>query len=141
MPSVAWPALIVRLRQARVRTKEAMDTTQSPRWVEVAQVDEIEDSDAKGCRVGSVFVAVFNVDGTFYATSDICTHARAHLSDGYIDGDIVECPLHQGRFHIPTGTAVSAPVTEDVRTYPVRVEGRKILVQLESNESGDRHGS
>jgi naphthalene 1,2-dioxygenase system ferredoxin subunit len=115
-----------------------MDTTQSPRWIEVAQVDEIEESDAKCCQIGEAFIAIFNVGGIFHATSDICTHAHAHLSDGYIDGDIVECPLHQGRFHIPTGKAVSAPVTENLRTYPLRVEGRKILVQIA--EAGDIHG-
>lgn len=120
----------------RLRNEETMDTTQSPRWVEVAQVDEIAASDAKCCPVGSVYIAVYNLGGIFYATSDICTHAHAHLSYGYIDGDTVECPLHQGRFHIPTGKAISAPVTEDVRTYPVRVEGHKILVQIESNDSG-----
>ena len=113
-----------------------MDT--APRWVEVAQVDEIEESDAKRCLIEGTFVAVFNVEGTFYATSDICTHAHAHLSEGYIDGDIVECPLHQGRFHIPSGKAISAPVTENLRTYPLRVEGRKILVQIA--EAGDIHG-
>jgi naphthalene 1,2-dioxygenase ferredoxin component len=118
-----------------------MGTMQSPRWVEVAQVDEIDDSDAKCCQIEGVFIAVFNVKGKFYATSDICTHAHAHLSDGYIDGDIVECPLHQGRFHIPSGKAISAPVTEDVRTYPVRVEGGKISIQMASNQSGDSHGS
>ncbi|MCC7286744.1 MAG: non-heme iron oxygenase ferredoxin subunit [Burkholderiaceae bacterium] len=103
-------------------------------WVEVGEVDEIEECDVKRCPVGSLYLAVFNVRGTFYATSDICTHAHAHLSEGYIDGDIVECPLHQGRFHIPTGKAVSAPVTEDVRTYPVRIEGRKIFVQIDPTE-------
>lgn len=117
-----------------------MDSTQSPQWVEVAQVDDVEDADVKACLVGNTFIALFNIDGTFYATSDICTHAHAHLSDGYIDGDIVECPLHQGRFHIPSGKAISAPVTENVRTYPVRVEHGKILVHVASVDSGDKHG-
>jgi naphthalene 1,2-dioxygenase system ferredoxin subunit len=118
-----------------------MDKTPAPEWVEVAEIDEIEDADAKPCQVGSVSIAVFNVAGRFYATSDICTHAHAHLSAGYIDGDIVECPLHQGRFHIPTGKAISAPVTQDVRTFPIRVEGGKIFVQVASNEPGGSHGS
>jgi nitrite reductase/ring-hydroxylating ferredoxin subunit len=108
-----------------------METTHSARWFEIAQVDEIEDADAKGCRIGDLCVAVFNVKGSFYATSDICTHAHAHLSDGYIDGDTVECPLHQGRFHIPTGKVVSSPPTENLRIYPVRVEGGKILVRID----------
>jgi naphthalene 1,2-dioxygenase system ferredoxin subunit len=114
--------------------------TQPPDWVEIAQVDDISNEEAKSCRVGSVLLALYNVGGTFYATSDVCTHAHAHLSDGYIEGDIVECPLHQGQFHIPSGKAISAPVTEDLRTYPVKVEGSKVLVQLQSGESGDNGG-
>jgi nitrite reductase/ring-hydroxylating ferredoxin subunit len=115
--------------------------TQPLRWVEIARVDEVDDEEAKSCRVGNMLIALYNVGGTFHATSDICTHAHAHLSDGYIEGDIVECPLHQGRFHIPTGRAISAPVTEDVLTYPVKVEGDKVLVQVQSSESGDGNGS
>jgi naphthalene 1,2-dioxygenase system ferredoxin subunit len=111
-----------------------MSSSQEPPWVEVGEVDEIEDADAKCCEIAGNFIAIFNVGGKFYATSDICTHAHAHLSDGYIEGDVVECPLHQGRFHIPTGRAISAPVTEDVRTFPVRVEGGRIFVQIGSNK-------
>jgi MocE subfamily Rieske [2Fe-2S] domain protein len=107
-----------------------MDTTPAPQWVEVAQVDEIKDSEVKSCDVGGVYIAVYNVAGTFYATSDLCTHAYAHLSDGYVENDVIECPIHQGRFHIPTGKALSAPVTEDLRTYAVRVQDQKILVQV-----------
>jgi naphthalene 1,2-dioxygenase system ferredoxin subunit len=115
--------------------------TQPPQWVEIAGVDDIDPEEAKSCRVGNVLLALYNVGGTFYATSDICTHAHAHLSDGYIEDDIVECPLHQGRFHIPSGKAVSAPVTEDVRTYPVKVEGGKVFVQVQTSESGASDGS
>jgi nitrite reductase/ring-hydroxylating ferredoxin subunit len=109
-------------------------TTPSPRWIAVANVDEIDDADAKSCEIGNVCVAVFNVGGTFYATNDICTHEHAHLSDGYIDGDIVECPLHQGRFHIPSGKVISSPPVENIRTYPIKVEGRRIFVQLASDD-------
>ena len=115
--------------------------TQTPRWVEIAQVDDIDADEAKSCRVGNLLIALYNVGGTFYATSDICTHAHAHLSDGYIEDDIVECPLHQGRFHIPSGKAISAPVTEDVLTYPVKVDGSKVLVEVGTNAAGDTHGS
>lgn len=82
-------------------------------------------------------MAVFNVGGRFYATSDICTHAYAYLSDGYIDGETVECPLHQGLFHIPTGRAMSPPVTENLRTYVTRVEDGAVYVEIEAGESDD----
>ena len=108
-----------------------METSDSGQWREVAQVGDIEESDVKGCLIGALCLAIFNVKGAFYATSDICTHAHAHLSDGYVDDDTVECPLHQGRFHIPTGKAISAPPTEDLRTFPIRVEGGKIFVKVD----------
>ncbi|HTJ98009.1 MAG TPA: non-heme iron oxygenase ferredoxin subunit, partial [Bordetella sp.] len=74
-------------------------------------------------------VALYNLDGTFHATHDVCTHALAHLSDGYIDGDCVECPLHAGVFHIPTGKPVSGPVQKAIRIYPVKVENEVVFIQ------------
>lgn len=102
----------------------------SPRWVAIAKVGDVAPSDALRCDVGDKCIALFNIEGRFHATADICTHAHAHLSDGYIDGETVECPLHQGLFHIPTGRAMSPPVTENLRTYPVRVEGNQVLIEL-----------
>jgi nitrite reductase/ring-hydroxylating ferredoxin subunit len=77
-------------------------------------------------------IAVFNIDGEFYAIDDVCTHAFALLSEGFVEGDVIECPLHSGRFEIKTGKAVAAPCTVDVRTYPVRREDDAILVGLPS---------
>ncbi|WP_432984045.1 bifunctional 3-phenylpropionate/cinnamic acid dioxygenase ferredoxin subunit [Dactylosporangium sp. CA-233914] len=69
-------------------------------------------------------IAVFNVDGEFYATDDTCTHDRWSLAtDGYIDGDIVECSWHMAKFSIKTGEVKSLPARCPLRTYPVRVDG------------------
>jgi naphthalene 1,2-dioxygenase system ferredoxin subunit len=103
-------------------------------WIEVAAVGEIEEDDAKQVRIGGACLAIFNVAGAYHATSDICTHALAYLSQGYIEGGTVECPLHQGRFDIASGRALSPPVTKNLATYPVRVEGDRILVQLPAPE-------
>lgn len=73
-------------------------------------------------------VCLYNLGGTVYATQNVCTHAEASLAEGYIDGDCIECPLHQALFDIRTGKAKSAPATEDLRVYPVRIEGGAILV-------------
>lgn len=108
-----------------------MSDRESQRWVVIAQVDDVEPSDVQRCQVGDQCVALFNVAGQLYATADICTHAHAHLSDGYIDGETVECPLHQGLFHIPTGRAMSAPVTENLKTYPLRVDGQDVLIAVD----------
>lgn len=107
-----------------------MANQEGRRWITIAKVGDVEPSDVRRCDVGDRCVALFNIEGRLYATADICTHAHAHLSDGYIDGDTVECPLHQGLFHIPSGRAMTPPVTENLRTYPVRVEGDDVLIDL-----------
>ena len=108
-----------------------MSISKEKRWIAIARVGDVEPSDVRRCEVQDQCIALFNIDGKLYATADICTHAHAHLSDGYVDGDTIECPLHQGLFHIPTGRAMSPPVTEDIRTYPVRIEGDDVLITLD----------
>tara|TARA_B100000780_G_scaffold89771_1_gene61980 strand:+ start:14762 stop:15082 length:321 start_codon:yes stop_codon:yes gene_type:complete len=98
-------------------------------WVEVAEVGEIDNEEAIRVEVGGRSVALYFVEGNYYATNDICTHEFAHLSDGYIDGTTVECPLHQGVFCLKTGKALQAPVEKDVPILPVRIIGSKIFVQ------------
>ena len=99
-------------------------------WVEVAKTDEVKAGEITGTKVGDVDIALYNLDGTFYATSNICTHAIALLSNGFLDGDVVECPLHAGAFEIKTGKAVCAPAAEDIKTYPTRVVGDALQVQI-----------
>lgn len=67
-------------------------------------------------------IAVFRIDGRFFATDDRCTHGGASLSEGMLDGEVVICPAHGGEFHIPTGRAMCFPVTRDIKCYPVVVE-------------------
>ncbi len=97
-------------------------------WHLVARTGEIEDDTPEQVRVGDAVIALCRVNGTFYAIDDICTHEFTCLSDGDIDGDEIECPLHQARFHIPTGQVRSAPATDDIATFPVRVDGDDVLV-------------
>jgi len=98
-------------------------------WTEVAQVGDIDDEEAIRVEIGGRPVAIYFVEGNYYATDDLCTHEEARLSDGYIDGTTVECPLHQGVFCLKTGKALQAPVETDVSILAVKVEGSKILVQ------------
>ncbi len=83
-----------------------------------------------GIEVGDLQIAVYNVDGRFYATDNICTHALAVLTDGFLEGDVVECPLHAGCFNVKTGQGMGAPIMEDLRTYCVRVEADTIEVEI-----------
>lgn len=97
-------------------------------WVRVAAADEVEDEDALQVEVQGHKIAVYNVDGTYYATDDLCTHEQASLADGFLDGTVIECPLHQGTFCIKTGKALSPPVETPVNTYDVKVEDGEIYV-------------
>ncbi len=94
----------------------------------VAKTGDLDDGEAMQVMVGKKEIAVYNLDGEFFATDDICTHAYASLADGYIEGEMIECPLHGGCFDIRTGKAKTPPVTEDLNTYEVRIEGESILV-------------
>jgi len=100
-------------------------------WHLVASTDDIEEEDVLGVNVEGTAVAVYNVKGEFYATENVCTHAFAFLSEGIVIDDIIECPVHQGRFHIPTGKPKGAPVSVALDTYATKVENGKIYVRLE----------
>jgi naphthalene 1,2-dioxygenase ferredoxin component len=101
----------------------------SGNWIEVAKVEEVPEEGTLLVAVKGEPVCLYNLAGKIYATHDTCTHAQASLADGFIEGENIECPLHQGLFHIPTGKAVGAPVIVDVRVYPIRVEEDTIYVQ------------
>ena len=75
-------------------------------------------------------IALFNVDGEFLATGELCSHDRSPLSDGYIDGDVVECAWHFAKFCLRTGAALSLPATSGVATYPTKVEAGEVRIDV-----------
>jgi nitrite reductase/ring-hydroxylating ferredoxin subunit len=100
-------------------------------WHAVGDADKLAPGEMMGVMIADLSIAIYNLEGTFYATHNICTHAYAVLTDGgYIDGGNIECPIHQGLFDIRTGKALEGPVDIDLKTYPVRVEGGKIEVEV-----------
>lgn len=86
--------------------------------------------ECRGVALAGHNLAIFNLDGSFHATSNVCTHQFALLSDGYVDGGVIECPLHQGRFDIRTGAAEGDPVTVPIKVYPVNVADGTVFVDL-----------
>ena len=98
----------------------------------VATVSQIAPDTGLHVTVGEHEVAVFNLAGEFYAIDGICTHGAARLADGYVEGELIECPQHAGTFEIKTGKAVDYPCTVDVAHYPVKVEGDAVLIGIES---------
>jgi len=79
---------------------------------------------------GRTFCIYHTPDG-FFATDGYCTHEEEHLEDGIVIGNVIECPLHQGRFDVRTGKALSAPACIDLKTFPVTVSGNEIYISLE----------
>ena len=82
--------------------------------------------------------AVYNVEGTIYVTQDECTHGPGYLSEGYILGEEIECPFHQGRFHIASGRATLAPATEPLKCWKVSIEEGKVCI--DPQEHGGSEG-
>ncbi len=96
----------------------------------VADVDDVPPGSSKRIYLGSDAIALFNVGGRFYAVSDRCTHGRASLSEGVVDGDglVLTCPWHQGKFELASGKPLGGPPVTPIKTYRVEVEGGRILV-------------
>src|ERR1700724_4528825 len=99
-------------------------------WVKAASRGDLGAGDVLGVIVAGRETALYDPAGTLCATDDVCTHAYAKLSDGWLDKGEIECPLHAGRFDVKSGKALCPPVTDDIKTYPVRVVGDEIQVKL-----------
>src|SRR5215831_7340856 len=98
-------------------------------WVRAASRSELGQGEV--VEVGGRSIALYDADGNLFATDNICTHAYARLSDGWLDGELIECPLHAARFDIRSGKVLDPPATVDLKTYPVRVVGDAIEVKLD----------
>jgi len=98
-------------------------------WFTVASRSALAEGEITGVSVGEEQIALYNLGGEIYATANICSHAFALLSDGWLDGEVVECPLHAGRFDIKTGKGLGPPIPCDIKTYPVRVVGDEVQVR------------
>ena len=97
-------------------------------FVKVAQIDDLPPGATKSIEVDGELVALINAGGDICAIGGECTHAMAYLADGFLDGDVLECPLHGACFNVRTGKAMTPPAFEDVPTYEVKVEGSDILL-------------
>jgi len=104
-----------------------MSTTKQ--WVRACPVADIRQGEPKGMKLGGIPVALYRLEDGVHATHDVCTHAYALLSEGYIEGDVVECPLHGALFDIRSGKCLAVG-TADATTYPVRIEGDEVMVAL-----------
>jgi nitrite reductase/ring-hydroxylating ferredoxin subunit len=99
-------------------------------FIPVGDADAVAPGTAVRVVAGGEEVAIFNVDGQFYATTDVCSHDEASLADGELFGHVVECPLHGARFDVRTGKALSLPAVYPVKTFEVRVVDGQLQVKV-----------
>ena len=100
-------------------------------WIDVAAQNDVPHDDVIGLAVAGRDIALYGVAGEVYATDNICTHGHARLCDGFLEGHEIECPLHQGKFDVRDGKPTCAPVTQALRSYPIKIEAGRVLVALE----------
>jgi len=106
-----------------------MNETTSKQWVRACAAADVRKGEPKGVKLAGIPIALYHLDDGFHATHDVCTHAYALMSDGYIEGDEIECPLHGARFDIRSGKCL-AVAAADLSTYDVRVEDGSLMVEV-----------
>ena len=101
------------------------------RWVDICATSEVEEEDLISVAFEGSDYAIYQDDsGNFFATDAHCTHEKVNLCDGFVEGDIIECPKHSGQFNYKTGEALAAPVCTDLKTYPCKVDGERVFIEL-----------
>ena len=100
-------------------------------WVDALSADDLPTDDVVGVVVAGREIAIYTVGDSAYATDNICTHGQARLCDGFLDGHEIECPLHQGKFDVRNGAPLCEPVTDALRSYPVKIDGQRVYLQLD----------
>jgi 3-phenylpropionate/trans-cinnamate dioxygenase ferredoxin subunit len=110
------------------KVESSWEERSMPQFIKVATTDELADQQAK--LVEGQNIALFRVHGGFYALSDTCTHRRGPLSEGTVEGREVTCPWHGAKFDVRTGAVLGPPAGQAVKTYPVRVTGTDIEIEV-----------
>jgi 3-phenylpropionate/trans-cinnamate dioxygenase ferredoxin component len=111
----------------------------SDEWVKACAADEIEPEDVIRFDHNGRTFAVYRTNANqFFATDGLCTHANVHLADGFVMGNTIECPKHNGQFDFTTGRATRTPACVDLKTYTVKVEDGHIFVRIEESDEGNR---
>ncbi len=104
--------------------------------VRVCAQADVAPETVQAFEVGDLRLAVFNIGGKFYVTDDECTHAAASLADGMLEGDVIECSMHFGAFHVPTGAVKAPPCEVALRTYKVLLQDGDIYIDRDRDAAG-----
>jgi nitrite reductase/ring-hydroxylating ferredoxin subunit len=104
--------------------------SQTLQRIELCKTSDVEEGAAIKVETHDLVLAVFNLNGAFYVTDDLCTHGPGSLSEGIICNDTVECDFHNGSFNIKTGKTVEPPCIIPLKTYPVKVENDTVFIEI-----------
>ena len=97
-------------------------------WVRLASAAKVREGEPYPARLNDIDIGLYRVGDTIYALDDTCPHEFALLSEGFVEGSVIECPLHAARFEITTGAVLDGPASCGVRAYAVKLEGDDVLV-------------
>ncbi len=112
------------------------ETGDDAAWKVVMPAVDAAEGEVSAFRLNGENLAVYRVDGAFYITDNICTHEWAELSDGLLEGCVIECPFHHARFDIRTGAVVAGPAEQALKCYAVRERDGFIEIR-DGSEPGD----
>ncbi len=104
--------------------------TPAPGWQRVGPADELEVEDVMPFDFNGREYAIYHTVDGYFASDGMCTHEEESLADGIVIDNVIECPLHQGRFDVRSGKALSAPVCIDLQTFPVQIHDSDIYIQI-----------
>lgn len=99
--------------------------------VKVAQTSDLAPGTSKVVQADGHSIALFNLEGAFYAIDNACTHKGGPLGEGALSGDTVACPWHGAQFNVKTGAVTNPPARAGVRSFPVKIDGTDVLVEVE----------
>ena len=104
----------------------------APARIDLCGVADVAPGNALRVETAGLVLAVFNLDGEFFVTDEHCTHGPGMLSEGFIEGEVVECNFHNGQFNIKTGAVVAPPCMVPIKTYKTVVEHGRVLIETEA---------
>ena len=99
-------------------------------WIDVAAEADLFEGAGIAVAPEGQDIALFSVEGDVFAINNLCSHGNARLCDGYVEGHLVECPFHQAMFDLHDGSVACGPATEPVRSWPVKIEDGRVLLDL-----------
>ena len=101
------------------------------RLVKIAQTNDVAPGSGKELQVEGHSIALFNVAGSFYAIDNNCPHVGGPLAEGQVAAEVVSCPWHNAKFNVKTGEVLGPPARKGVQSFPVKVQGNDVLVELD----------